>query len=143
MEKFYTEETNVTPSNFNSYTDSQSPSQERPGFSPPAMDLSLSPSSRHASSLSPSPSSPSSLSPSSPLESPHSSSSPQPHLFSRVSPGVSAQRNDADSCCFSTYQGRIIVALSPNVSATFSPRNDSLHHPQSICVTLYCCVMKK
>ncbi|TKS68597.1 Zinc finger protein GLIS2 GLI-similar 2 [Collichthys lucidus] len=65
--------------------DSQSPSQERPGscFSPPAMDLSLSPSSRHASSLSPSPSSPSSLSPSSPLESPHSSSSPQPHLFSR------------------------------------------------------------
>lgn len=63
--------------------DSQSPCQERSGscFSP-AMDLSLSPSSRHASSLSPSPSSPSSLSPSSPLESSHSSS-PQPHLFSR------------------------------------------------------------
>lgn len=50
------------------------------------MDLSLSPSSRHASSLSPSPSSPSSPSPSSPLDSTHSSSSPQPHLFSRVSP---------------------------------------------------------
>ncbi|KAM9314247.1 zinc finger protein GLIS2-like [Pholidichthys leucotaenia] len=67
--------------------DSQSSSQERPGscFTPPAMDLSLSPSSRHASSLSlsPSPSSPSSLSPSSPLDSPCSSSSPQPHLFSR------------------------------------------------------------
>ncbi|XP_068177933.1 zinc finger protein GLIS2-like [Antennarius striatus] len=65
--------------------DPQSPCQERPGscFSPPAMDLSLSPSSRHASSLSPSPSSPSSLSPSSPLESPHSSRSPQPHLFSQ------------------------------------------------------------
>uniref|UniRef100_UPI0037E9333A zinc finger protein GLIS2-like n=1 Tax=Semicossyphus pulcher TaxID=241346 RepID=UPI0037E9333A len=81
--------------------DSQSSSQERPGscFSPPAMDLSLSPSSRHASSLSPSPSSPSSLSPSSPLlESPNSSSSPQPHLFSReqarhrvVEGGVSPQ----------------------------------------------------
>ncbi|XP_070683776.1 zinc finger protein GLIS2-like [Pempheris klunzingeri] len=69
--------------------DSQSSSQERPRscFSPPAMDLSLSPSSRHASSLSlslsPSPSSPSSLSPSSPMDSPHSSSSPQPHIFSR------------------------------------------------------------
>ncbi|XP_041642277.1 zinc finger protein GLIS2-like [Cheilinus undulatus] len=65
--------------------DSLSSSQERPGscFSPPAMDLSMSPSSRHAPSLSPSPSSPSSLSPSSPLESPNSSSSPQPHLFSR------------------------------------------------------------
>ncbi|XP_076023433.1 zinc finger protein GLIS2 [Genypterus blacodes] len=65
--------------------DSQSSSQERPGscFTPPAMDLSLSPSSRHTSSLSPSPSSPSSLSPSSPLDSPHSSSSPLPHLFSR------------------------------------------------------------
>ncbi|KAG7222544.1 hypothetical protein INR49_031659 [Caranx melampygus] len=64
---------------------SQSSPQERPGscFTPPAMDLSLSPSSRHASSLSPSPSSPSSPSPSSPLESTHSSSSPQPHLFSR------------------------------------------------------------
>ncbi|XP_041839105.1 zinc finger protein GLIS2-like [Melanotaenia boesemani] len=65
--------------------DSQSSSQERPGscFTPPAMDLSLSPSSRHASSLSPSPSSPSSFfTPSSPLESPHSSSSPQPHHFS-------------------------------------------------------------
>ncbi|XP_034543526.1 zinc finger protein GLIS2-like [Notolabrus celidotus] len=66
--------------------DSQSSSQDRPGSccSPPAMDLSLSPSSRHASSLSPSPSTPSSLSPSSPMESPkHGSSSPQPHLFSR------------------------------------------------------------
>ncbi|XP_069024179.1 zinc finger protein GLIS2-like [Embiotoca jacksoni] len=65
--------------------DSQASSRERPGscFTPPAMDLSLSPSSRHATSLSPSPSSPSSPSPSSPLESPHSSSSPQPHLFSR------------------------------------------------------------
>ncbi|XP_035494502.2 zinc finger protein GLIS2-like [Scophthalmus maximus] len=65
--------------------DSQSPSLERPGscFTPPAMDLSLSPSSRHASSLSPSPSSPSSPSPSSLLESPHSSRSPQPHVFSR------------------------------------------------------------
>ncbi|XP_029368325.1 zinc finger protein GLIS2-like [Echeneis naucrates] len=67
--------------------DSQSSPQERLGscFTPPAMDLSLSPSSRHASSLSPSPSSPSPSSPppSSPLESPHSSSSPQPHLFSR------------------------------------------------------------
>ncbi|XP_029706565.1 zinc finger protein GLIS2-like [Takifugu rubripes] len=66
--------------------DSQSPSQDRPGlcFSPaPALDLSLSPSSRHTSSFSPSPSSPSSLSPSSPLDSPGSSSSPQPHLFSR------------------------------------------------------------
>ncbi|XP_068607479.1 zinc finger protein GLIS2-like [Brachionichthys hirsutus] len=65
--------------------DSQSPCQERPGscFSPPAMDLSLSPSSRHPSSLPPSPSSPSSLSPPSPLESPHSSRSPQPHLFSQ------------------------------------------------------------
>ncbi|XP_054459954.1 zinc finger protein GLIS2-like [Anoplopoma fimbria] len=65
--------------------ESQSSPQERPGscFSPPAMDLSLSPSSRHASSLSPSPSSPASPFPSSPLESPHSSSSPQPHLFSR------------------------------------------------------------
>ncbi|KAL3996825.1 solute carrier family 41 [Sarotherodon galilaeus] len=52
--------------------DSLSSSQERPGscFTPPAMDLSLSPSLRHASSLSPSPSSPSSLSPSSPMESP-------------------------------------------------------------------------
>ncbi|XP_005744658.1 zinc finger protein GLIS2-like isoform X1 [Pundamilia nyererei] len=68
--------------------DSLSSSQERPGscFTPPAMDLSLSPSLRHASSLSPSPSSPSSLSPSSPMESPQSSSSPQPHLFSRESP---------------------------------------------------------
>uniref|UniRef100_UPI003AB0D1E9 zinc finger protein GLIS2 n=1 Tax=Centroberyx gerrardi TaxID=166262 RepID=UPI003AB0D1E9 len=67
--------------------DSQSSSHDRPGscFTPPAMDLSLSPSSRHASSLSPSPSSPSSPSPSpsSPLESPHSSGSPLPHLFSR------------------------------------------------------------
>ncbi|KAM9856631.1 zinc finger protein GLIS2-like [Aulostomus maculatus] len=74
--------------------DSQSPSHERPGscFTPPAMDLSLSPSSRHTSSLSPSPSSPSS--PSSPLESPHSSSSPQPHLFSREPahhPGVEGE----------------------------------------------------
>lgn len=70
--------------------DSLSSSQERPGscFTPPAMDLSLSPSLRHASSLSPSPSSPSSLSPSSPMESPQNSSSPQPHLFSRVSPCV-------------------------------------------------------
>ncbi|AWP05246.1 putative zinc finger protein GLIS2-like [Scophthalmus maximus] len=68
--------------------DSQSPSLERPGscFTPPAMDLSLSPSSRHASSLSPSPSSPSSPSPSSLLESPHSSRSPQPHVFSRGFP---------------------------------------------------------
>ncbi|CAF90902.1 unnamed protein product, partial [Tetraodon nigroviridis] len=67
---------------------SQSPSQDRPGlcFSPaPALDLSLSPSSRHTSALSPSPSSPSSLSPSSPLDSPGGSSSPQPHLFSRES----------------------------------------------------------
>ncbi|XP_014833125.1 PREDICTED: putative protein TPRXL [Poecilia mexicana] len=70
--------------------DSQS-SQERPGccFTPPAMDLSMSPSSQRALSLSPSPSSPSSPCPPSPLESPHSSSSsssssPQPHLFSRV-----------------------------------------------------------
>ncbi|XP_029284133.1 zinc finger protein GLIS2-like isoform X2 [Cottoperca gobio] len=65
--------------------ESQSSPQERPGscFSPPAMDLSMSPSSRHASSLSPSPSSPSSPFPSSSLESPRSSGSPQPHLFSR------------------------------------------------------------
>ncbi|KAF3687956.1 Zinc finger protein GLIS2 GLI-similar 2 Neuronal Krueppel-like protein [Channa argus] len=66
--------------------DSQSSSQERPGscFTPPAMDLSLSPSSRHTSSLSPTPSSPSCPSPCSPLGSPHnSSSSPQPHRFSR------------------------------------------------------------
>ncbi|XP_008425063.1 zinc finger protein GLIS2-like [Poecilia reticulata] len=68
--------------------DSQS-SQERLGccFTPPAMDLSMSPSSQRALSLSPSPSSPSSPCPPSPLESPHSSSSssssPQPHLFSR------------------------------------------------------------
>ncbi|XP_017263735.1 zinc finger protein GLIS2-like [Kryptolebias marmoratus] len=65
--------------------DSQS-SQERPGscFTPPAMDLSLSPPSHRAPSLSPSPSSPSSPCPSSPLESPQdSSSSPQPQLFSR------------------------------------------------------------
>ncbi|XP_037117063.1 zinc finger protein GLIS2-like [Syngnathus acus] len=66
--------------------DSQSPCHERPGscFTPSAMDLSLSPSSRHASSLSPSPSSPSS--PPSPLESPHgsrSSGSPRPHPFLR------------------------------------------------------------
>ncbi|KAM4611783.1 zinc finger protein GLIS2 [Polymixia lowei] len=63
--------------------DSQSPSQERPGscFTPPAMDLSLSPSSRHASS--PSLSSSSSPSPSSPLEFLHGSGSPLPHLFSR------------------------------------------------------------
>lgn len=61
------------------------------------MDLSLSPSSRHASSLSPSPSSPSSLSPSSPMESPHSSRSPQPHLFSRVSPGGSRTGGDVTS----------------------------------------------
>uniref|UniRef100_A0A147B0J9 Zinc finger protein GLIS2 n=1 Tax=Fundulus heteroclitus TaxID=8078 RepID=A0A147B0J9_FUNHE len=61
-------------------------SQERPGscFTPPAMDLSMFPSSQHAPSLSPSPSSPSSPCPPSPLESPHSSSSsPPPHLFSR------------------------------------------------------------
>ncbi|CAG5928777.1 zinc finger protein GLIS2-like [Menidia menidia] len=65
--------------------DSQSSSQEQPGscYTPPAMDLSLSPSSRHASSLSPSSSSPCSPSPSSPLESSHNSSSPQPHIFSR------------------------------------------------------------
>ncbi|KAM6941337.1 zinc finger protein GLIS2-like [Lycodopsis pacificus] len=64
--------------------ESQSSPRERPGscFSPPAMDLSLSPSSRHASSLSPSPSSPASPFPSSPMESPRSISSPQPHLFS-------------------------------------------------------------
>ncbi|RVE75901.1 hypothetical protein OJAV_G00003300 [Oryzias javanicus] len=63
--------------------DSQSPSQERPGsgFTSSAMDLSLSPSSRHASSLSPPPSSP--LTPSSPFEPPTNSSSPQPHLFLR------------------------------------------------------------
>ncbi|KAM6939679.1 zinc finger protein GLIS2-like [Xenentodon cancila] len=63
--------------------DSQSSSQERPRscFTPPAMDLSLSPYSRHATSLSPSPSSLSPTSPASPLESPHSSSSPQPPLF--------------------------------------------------------------
>ncbi|XP_077381673.1 zinc finger protein GLIS2-like [Festucalex cinctus] len=71
--------------------DSQSPCHERPGscFTPPAMDLSLSPSSRHASSLSPSPSSPSPSSPPSPLESPHSSrssGSPRPHPFSREAP---------------------------------------------------------
>lgn len=66
--------------------DSHSPSQEqpRPSFTTAsALDLSLSPPSRCASSLSPSPSSPSSLSPSSPLESP-CSSSPKPHLFSQV-----------------------------------------------------------
>ncbi|MEQ2254565.1 hypothetical protein ILYODFUR_004982, partial [Ilyodon furcidens] len=67
--------------------DSQS-SQERHGscFTPPAMDLSMSPSSQRALSLSPSPSSPSSPCPPSPLESPHSSGSPQPHLFSREAP---------------------------------------------------------
>nr|XP_020476486.1 zinc finger protein GLIS2-like [Monopterus albus] len=56
--------------------DSQASCQERPGscFTPPAMDLSLSPSSRHTSSPSPS-------SPSSPLGYPHNSSSPQPHRF--------------------------------------------------------------
>ncbi|XP_056135850.1 zinc finger protein GLIS2 [Lampris incognitus] len=65
--------------------DSQSPSQERLGscFSPPAMDLSQSPSFRQASSPSPSPSSSFSSSPSSPLESPHSSGSPLPHLFTQ------------------------------------------------------------
>ncbi|XP_053711344.1 zinc finger protein GLIS2-like [Synchiropus splendidus] len=65
--------------------DSLSPSRERPRscFTPPAMDLSLSPSSRHTSSLSPAPPSPSPSLPASPLESPQSSSSPQPHLFSR------------------------------------------------------------
>ncbi|XP_061686873.1 zinc finger protein GLIS2-like isoform X2 [Syngnathoides biaculeatus] len=68
--------------------DSQSPCHERPGscFTPPAMDLSLSPSSRHASSLSPSPSSPSPSSPPSPLESPHNSrsgGSPRPQPFFR------------------------------------------------------------
>ncbi|XP_061882021.1 zinc finger protein GLIS2-like [Entelurus aequoreus] len=63
--------------------DSQSPYHERPGscFTPPAMDLSLSPSSRHASSLSPSPSSPSLSSPPSPVESPYSIS--RPHSLSR------------------------------------------------------------
>ncbi|XP_029013702.1 zinc finger protein GLIS2-like [Betta splendens] len=52
---------------------------ERPGscFTPPAIDLSLSPSSRHASSSSPSPSSTSCPSPCSPL------GSPQPQRFSR------------------------------------------------------------
>lgn len=87
--------------------DSQSPSQDRPGlcFSPaPALDLSLSPSSRHISSLSPSPSSPSSLSPSSPLDSPGSSSSPQPHLFSRVSPGVLKWRLQERCCVLRLYQ---------------------------------------
>ncbi|XP_057698947.1 zinc finger protein GLIS2-like [Corythoichthys intestinalis] len=61
--------------------DSQSPCHERPGpcFTPPAMDLSLSPSSRHAPSLSPSPSSPSPSSPSSP----RSGASPRPHHFSQ------------------------------------------------------------
>ncbi|XP_054635891.1 zinc finger protein GLIS2-like isoform X1 [Dunckerocampus dactyliophorus] len=69
--------------------DSQSPSHERPGscFTPPAMDLRLSPSSRHTSSLSPSPSSPPPSSPLSPVESPHSissiSSSPRPHPLLR------------------------------------------------------------
>ncbi|XP_051941128.1 zinc finger protein GLIS2-like [Hippocampus zosterae] len=68
--------------------DSKSPCHERPGscFTPPAMDLSLSPSSRHDSSLSPSPSSPSPSSPPSPLESPYnsrSSGSPRPNAFTR------------------------------------------------------------
>lgn len=60
-------------------------SQERPGscFTPPAIDLSMSPSSQRSLSVSPSPSSPSSPCPPSPLESTHSSSSPKPHLFSR------------------------------------------------------------
>ncbi|CAL8270418.1 unnamed protein product [Gadus morhua 'NCC'] len=65
--------------------DSRCPSQERPRSccTPPAMDLSLSPSSRHHTSPSPSCFSPCPPSPTSPRGSPHSSSSPLPSPFSR------------------------------------------------------------
>uniref|UniRef100_A0A1A8CJE9 Zinc finger protein GLIS2 n=1 Tax=Nothobranchius kadleci TaxID=1051664 RepID=A0A1A8CJE9_NOTKA len=81
--------------------DSQS-SQERPGscFTPPAMDLSLSPPSLHAPSLSPSSSLPSSPCPSSPLE---SSSSPQPHLFSREAAHLRSLESGASQQSYPFY----------------------------------------
>ncbi|XP_013871274.1 zinc finger protein GLIS2 [Austrofundulus limnaeus] len=85
--------------------DSQS-CQERPGscFTPPAMDLSLSPHSHRAPSLSPSSSSPSSPCPSSPLECPQDSSSPQPHLFSReAAPHHHSAEGGASQCGYPFY----------------------------------------
>lgn len=132
----------------NSFIDSQSPSQDRPGlcFSPaPALDLSLSPSSRHTSSLSPSPSSPSSLSPSSPLDSPgsSSSSSPQPHLFSRVSPGASrGERRKVFACLDSTKSSHLniwfrdftgnspVFVNEAALSSSFSPQEPA--HPPAV-----------
>ncbi|XP_061627881.1 zinc finger protein GLIS2-like isoform X1 [Phyllopteryx taeniolatus] len=98
--------------------DSQSPCHERPGscFTPPAMDLSLSPSSRHASSLSPSPSSPSPSSPPSPLESPHSSrssGSPRPHPFLRVSEEATLHRRVEGDASPQRYPFYLPIASTP------------------------------
>lgn len=116
--------------------DSQSPSQDRPGlsFSPaPALDLRLSPSCRHTSSLSPSPSSPSSLSPSSPLDSPGSSSSPQPHLFSRVSPGVShSDCRNLFACLDATKSSDWNICFSSLAAVTSSFSLQEPAHPPGV-----------